>query len=360
VRLGLVLLVVGGDARVGIPGHLLGIEERAVEAVERLVADARGHDRLHVEHGEEGLPHLAIGHHAFLVVRHGGDPTVRLGDLRLQGGLALDAVDLVRPDLLGVVIFTRLHTSQAHRSLGHRDEIDLVDVRGALASVAVGRIGAGRVLFETGQAYVPIGLVLDEAIGTGADVFLDLPVARGRHHLLGIDGPPVVGRAQGEEERAGRLLEIDDDGVRVLGLEPLDVLPYRLGGRTQLGPVLERRYHVSRGHLLAVVEAHALAQGDGVAAAVVPHRMTFREHGNGVLVLVVGVEGLVHVPGYLLGDYGGGRMQIEGGRLADEPGLEHPARAWLVLSDGPGRGGEDQQREQCRGANEHEALLRAV
>jgi len=103
------------------------------------------------------------------------------------------------------------------------------------------------------------------------------------------------------------------------------------------------------------------AAGDGqVKEYIGTHRMAFREHGDGALVLVVGVEGLVYVPGYLLGDDGSGRMQIEGGRLADEPGLEHAARAWLILGGGPGRGGEDQQREQCRGASEHEALLRAV
>jgi len=91
------------------------------------------------------------------------------------------------------------------------------------------------------------------------------------------------------------------------------------------------------------VEAHSLAQGDAVSAPVVADFVLLGQHRDGVQVLVVRVERLVHVPGDLLRDDRSGRMQIEGRRLADEPRFEHTTHARLLLGVGAGHGREDEQ-----------------
>jgi hypothetical protein len=48
---------------------------------------------------------------------------------------------------------------------------------------------------------VAVGLVLDEAVGAGADELLDLPVARGVDDFLGIDRRTRVGAPEPEEQR---------------------------------------------------------------------------------------------------------------------------------------------------------------
>jgi len=146
---------------------------------------------------------------------------------------------------------------------------------------------------------------------------------------------------------------MDHDRVRVLGLDDLDALPDRLARRGELGPVLERRHDVGRGHLLAVVEADALAQRDRVAPSAVPHRVPFGEHRDRAHVLVIGVERLVHVPRDLLRDHGGRRVEVERRRLADHPGLERAADARLLLRRRGAAGGQKSEHEDGGDSKNH-------
>ena len=84
------------------------------------------------------------------------------------------------------------------------------------------------------------------------------------------------------------------------------------------------------------------------------------EQRDRAVVLVVGVERLVDVPGDLLHDHGGGRVQVERRRLADHRRLEHAAGLGLLLSaERPdGRQGErDGQYENTSGETTHGGLL---
>src|SRR5687768_8407234 len=108
LRLVGVVLVVEVAAHRRVPG-LLGEEEAGVEAVERLVAEAADHDRLHVERGLEGLAQLLVRHGAGLVVQHGDRPAARLDDARVELGQRLDAVVGVLLHEHRVVVLARLH-----------------------------------------------------------------------------------------------------------------------------------------------------------------------------------------------------------------------------------------------------------
>src|SRR5204863_5749321 len=120
------------------------------------------------------------------------------------------------------------------------NEQDLVEVGHALAAIAVRRLGSRRVFLEACQPDVTVRLVLDEAVGPGADELLDLAVARRVDHALGMDRGTSIGTPEAEEERAGRLLEVDHDRRRILGLDRLDVLPDSLPGTRDLPPAIER------------------------------------------------------------------------------------------------------------------------
>ncbi len=127
-----------------------------------------------------------------------------------------------------MVILAGLHPGEAHRHLGHRDEQDLVEKGHALAAEKVGRLGASTVVLEAGELEVTVGLVLDEAIGAGADVVLDGSVTGRLDDLLRIDRRRIVRMGEAHQQGWHRLLQVDDDGVRVLRLDPLQVLPTRL------------------------------------------------------------------------------------------------------------------------------------
>ena len=191
------------------------------------------------------------------MVRHRGDPAVRLDHPRVDAAQALDAIVLVLLDLLGEVVLPRLDARQAHRHVGNGEEENLVDVRRPLAPVAVRRLRASAVVLEPGELDVAVGLVLDEAVRAGADIVLDRSVAGRLDHLLRMNGRARIGPAEPEEERAGGLLQVNDDGVGILGLDRLDVLPERLARRRDLPPAIERGDDVGGRHLLAVVELDA-------------------------------------------------------------------------------------------------------
>ena len=244
----------------------------------------------------------------FLVVRHRGDPAIRLDHARVDAAQALDAVVLVLLDLLGEVVLPRLDPRQAHRHVGNGKEENLVHVRRPLAPVAVRRLRASAVVLEPGELDVAVGLVLDEAVRAGADIVLDRSVAGRLDHLLRMNGRARIGPAEAEEERAGGLLQVKDDGEGILGLDRLDVLPERLARRRDLPPAIERGDDVCRRHLLAIVELDPAAERDGVAPSPVAHGVALGEERDRAIALVVRVERLVDMPDDLLRDHGGRRL----------------------------------------------------
>ena len=176
-----------------------------------------------------------------------------------------------------------------------------------------------------------------------------------------MDGRARIGPAEAEEQRAGGLLQVDDDGVGIRGLDRLDVLPERLARRRDLPPAIERGDDVGGRHLLAVVELDAAAERDGVAPSPVAHGMALGEERDRAVGLVVRVERLVDVPGDLLGDHRGRRVQVERGRLPDHGHLQHAPRPRLLLRH-DGHGGESEpsegeQGDECARLGLHEMRL---
>ena len=244
------------------------------------------------------------------------------------------------------MVLAGLDAGQSHGDVGHGDEEDLVDPGGALATEAVGGLGAHRVILEAREPDVAVRLVLDEAVGPGADVLLDGIVAGGVDDVLGIDHRAVVRPGQPHEQRAGRLLEIERHRRRVLHLEALDVLPELLARRRQPPPALQRGHHVGRGQLLAVVELDAPAEPERVRAPLVGHGVAVDQQRDRVVAPVVRVESLEHVPGDLLHDHRRGRVQVERGRLADRRHPQHAAGPRRLLGRARrGRGHRERQRQ---------------
>ena len=234
---------------------MLGEEQAGIEAVELLEPEPGHGDWLHVERRLQRLPQLLAGHGAGLVVQHGHRPAARLDDARLDLWQRLDALVGVLLHEHRVVILAGFHPGQPHGRLGHGHEQDLVDVRRLSAAEAVGRLRPRRVVLEADELDVAVGLVLDEPVGAGADELLERTVAGRLDDFPGIDRRVRLG--QPEQERARRLLEMDDDRGRIPGLDALDALPEDLADGRHLTPALERGHHVGRGHLLAVVELQA-------------------------------------------------------------------------------------------------------
>jgi hypothetical protein len=194
--------------------------------------------------------------------------------------------------------------------------------------------------------------VLDEAERPGADGLGDLPVAGGVDDLLGVDGGAAAGAGEPVVERARGLLQVEDHGVRILGLHRLDVGEHDLARRRDAAPARQRGHHVGGGHLLAVVEPDALAQPDGVHAPALADGVALGEHRDRREALVERVQRLVDVPGDLLGDDRRGGVQVERRRLADHRGLQHAAGSGLLLGPGASHedddGGEDEDGEGTR------------
>src|SRR5262249_62104055 len=136
------------------------------------------------------------------------------------------------------------------------------DVRRPPAPVAVRRLRASAVVLEPCEPDVAIGLVLDEAEGAGADVLLERAVAGGLDYFLRMDGGARVGPAEPEEQRARGLLQVNDYGGGIRGLDRLHVLPQRLARRGDLAPAVEGRDDIGRRPLLGGVELDAGAGRD--------------------------------------------------------------------------------------------------
>ncbi len=203
-----------------------------------------------------------------------------------------------------------------------------------------------------------VGLVLDEAIGAGADVVLDGSLTGRLDDLFRVDRRRIVRMGEAYEQGWHRLLQVDDDGVRILRLDPLQVLRHGFATTGQLAPMLEGRHDVCGRHLLAVVELHPTPELERVCPSPVADGVPLGQHRDGLVSLVVGVERLVDVPGNLLGDHRRGGVQIEGRRLTDHGRLEHPTRlgrglSQTVVRNDEGEGYTDQNAaERAQGFHE--------
>src|SRR5207245_8375658 len=113
---------------------------------------------------------------------------------------------------------------------GSRKEEQLVDVGDALAREAAGGLAARGVAVEARELDVTIGPVLDELERPGADVLLELSLARRVHDLLGIDEGCAVDVGQDRQQAARGLLQPDLDAERPLRLDGLDIPEEGFGG----------------------------------------------------------------------------------------------------------------------------------
>src|SRR5690606_31795751 len=105
----------------------------------------------------------------------------------------------------------------------------------------------------------------------------------------------------------------------------LDVLEQDLSATCQLSPALHAGDDVSGGHLLAVMERHALTQGEGIGEPIVAGFLGGGQLGDNVEVLVVGKEVLEHLPDDEA-DNGSGRLVwVEGRELVDKSNLQTAA-----------------------------------
>src|SRR5207247_4519933 len=100
----------------------------------------------------------------------------------LDAWRALDAIVLIRLDLLDVVILAGDDAGLARGVVRHGQEEQLVHVGDALPGETVGGLAARRVAVEARELDVAIGSVLDELERSGADVVLQLALARPLAH----------------------------------------------------------------------------------------------------------------------------------------------------------------------------------
>src|ERR1051326_5703014 len=157
-------LVVELAADLRMPLRLLDVHQARIHAVEGLVAERRGHDRLHVEGGLQRLADALVRHEALLVIQDTGGPRGRLDDAHLEPRHVLETLVLILLDLLSEVILAALDAGHAHGDVGHGHEQDLVEVRGAAAAVEVWRVRARRVVLEARELDVA-GRLVDRKSG---------------------------------------------------------------------------------------------------------------------------------------------------------------------------------------------------
>ncbi len=302
-----------------MPGGDLDRREARVHPIELcLPSRHRLHDRLDVDGRLPGLTELLVRHQAFLLVEDRHEPVVGLGHDGSGRGALLDPVEGVQVEVVGEVELARLHLGDPRRHLGHGHPAELVGVGGLASAVPVGLFVARLVVVEAHHADVLVGLPLRQLVGARADVL------GGLHgglellgDLLGIDGAEVVGHREGDQDDGRLLLEPQVDGVLVDDLDVGDLGEERLAVDRLLAPADERGRDVLGRHLLAVVELDALAELEGVDEPVLAHGVAFREHRDGLLVLVQAVEPLVDVVGEGLGDAGGGPVSVQRRRLPE-------------------------------------------
>ena len=243
---------------------LVGREDRARARPRIAVVDRLG-DQVAVDGEEHRLAHLALGED-------------RIAHVDLQGG---------RPH--GFLVALGRGDELAGRGqpldVGRRHGIEHADMDVARLHRrgAAGRIAhvADDQPVEVGLVLAPVGVVLDVLEMAAAHPFLELPRARADRRVvgrvgdgiaagidvLGHDVVHVAAEQRGEEELRHRLAEAHHDGVGVGRGNAREV--GEGGGRGVLLPdLVDRIDDVVDGHVLAVVELHALADLDGVGLEV--------------------------------------------------------------------------------------------
>ena len=185
-------------------------------------------------------------------------------------------------------------------------------------------------------------------VGLGVVLPCLLPQHRRTDHHGAVRGGEVV------QEGRVRLVEPDHGGVLVGCLHGGDVLDHVGRAGTDREPPVERGLHGRRGERRAVVEGHALAEGEGVRRVVrrdLPARRQARDDTWGLDAGLVAHEPLVQV---------GGQRQpvarvvdVRVGRLAnvvEQPEVQHAVRG---CGRGGGRAGTASARADQQQHGEH-------
>jgi hypothetical protein len=172
---------------------------------------------------------------------------------------------------------------------------------------------------------VPIGRPFLELERAGPHHVADRLVATRVDQRPRVDRGHLVRVGQRREHHAGDLFGPELDGVLVLRGDRLDVGEERLAGGGEAAPALQRRHHVVGGHLLAVVEGHALAELDRVGEPIAADLVALGQHRNDREALVEREEPLDHVPRDVEHEGGAGLVNVDRGRLAGQRDAQRPA-----------------------------------
>ena len=241
-------------------------------------------------------------------------------------GFLAEALVGVGVEVVAEVEVARLHLGRAAGHVGDGHPAQLVDVDDLGPAVAVLLAGQRLVAVEPHHPDVLVGLPLRELERSRAHPLRDPLVGRELlGDLLRIDRRHVVRHGERDEHDAGLLLELHLDGVLVHHLQVDHLRKERLAVDGALAPAHERRDHVVRGHLLAVVEADALSELEGVDEPVLGDGVALGQHGDGLIALVERVEALEDMVRQHLGDGLGAPVRVERGWLAEVTDAQHAA-----------------------------------
>ena len=144
------------------------------------------------------------------------------------------------------------------------------------------RIAVGHIVVEAVELDVLIHRPLGELVGAGADKVLHRDEAGiSAHRLNGlrrVDHRRLGRTGQHVQQHDRRVLKGNGDGVVVHGHEGRLAHHLARGGEA-LQPAVQGGDHIGGGHLLAVVEEHALAQVEGELGARLVHLIGFAQLG---------------------------------------------------------------------------------
>ena len=279
-RLGRVLLVVEGLHLVARVERAVGIEQRGV-----LAGDAAGDfgHLLCIHHGGDGLADLHVAGDAVVAAQDDGVDAAGEDPLDHHVVPAPEKVDLLHLDI-GEMGGAGLHGGDAGADLGQEVVAQRVDVHGLAAGEAIRARGGGvgGVVIEAAEGDVAVLHQFAEAEGAGAD---GGDFARALGGFLGGDDRHREARGfHHVQQDGGAFLQVDDEGVGIRRFHARHLGEDRRV-RADPGVALHGGEHVGRGHGLAVVELHALAQREGELLAVGRHIDLAGEHRLGRVVV---------------------------------------------------------------------------
>jgi len=206
------------------------------------------------------------------------------------------------------VVLASQRTFNARVGVGHGDEAQLVRNGCLFATVAAGSLLARRVLVKTGQQHKLVGAALLELVRTGANKVFQWR----RNRLLGHDGRHARGQGQLRQQGGIRGFQREFDAVSAADCQVRHLPGKRLAAWRHVHPALEAGHHIFGVELAAVVQLHALAQGDAVVLAVSRNlRHVFGEHGDHLPVGVKRVQRLIDVLHDGAHQVGGGGHRVQ-------------------------------------------------